>query len=292
MRVRRTGHEFVLVVLFALSSVAFASRSPAEGRPFRIATTTSLERSGLLGALLPAFANESGRSIRVLGRGTAEALALGRRGEVDVVLSPASPEEAALVESGVAFSRKRVLETRFVIAGPPADPAGVARAKSPERAIAQIFRLRAPFVRRADDSDVRAEERRLFALAGLDPELRWEAVVETTAGMRDALERAGRAQAYVVVDLAAFLPERERTGLVALSKPSPALVQVYSLLRLDADRVGAPLDDEGGFLFEQFLLSPKAQRLIRDFRIAGAGEAPFRPLALDESGTGRGGVNP
>src|SRR5690606_14930552 len=139
------------------------------------------------GVLLPAFASESGRSIRVLGRGTVEALALGRRGEVDVVLSPASPEEAELVESGAAFGRTRMFETRFVIAGPPADPAGVARAKTAEAAIGQIFQLRAPFVRRADDSDVRAKERRLFALAGLDPEKRWETLIETTGGMNEAL---------------------------------------------------------------------------------------------------------
>lgn len=289
MRRRSLGSLLAVALVVAIAIVLAAARGRAEGRPFRIATTVSLERSGLLGALLPAFASESGRSIRVLGRGPAEALALGRRGEVDVVLGPASSEEAELVESGVAFARERIFETRFVIAGPQADPAGVARAKSPEQAIGQIFQLRAPYVRRADDSDVRAQERRLFALAGLDPDERWESLVETTTGMSDALARAGSGRAYVVADLAAFLAARERTGLVEVSKPAPALVQVYSLLRLDADKVGVPLDDEGAFLFERFLTSPKAQRLIRDFRVAGATEPVFSPLALVD---GDGGTNP
>lgn len=286
MRRRRIKARLVAALVGALGAAMGgaldASLGQAEERPFRIATTTSLERSGLLGTLLPVFANESGRSIRVLGRGPREALALGRRGEVDVVLGPVSPEEAELVESGVARARERVFETRFVIAGPPADPAGVARTKTVEEAIVRIFQLRAPFVRRADDSDVRAYERRLFERAGLDPEKRWESLVETLAGMNDALERAGRAKAYLVVDLAALLAARDRTGLVELSRASSALVQVYSLLRLDAAKVGAPLDDEGAFLFERFLTSPKAQRLIRDFRVADASEPVFRPLALDE----------
>ncbi|MBY0399535.1 substrate-binding domain-containing protein [Myxococcota bacterium] len=278
--------RIAFIGLVALVVAPVAGSAPVDGRPLRIATTASLERSGLLAVLLRDFVAQSGHSVRIIGRGTVAAMAFGRRGEADIVLSPASPEERALLKSGVAFSRRPFLESRFVIAGPKADPAGVARAKNPEQAITQIFRLRAPFVRRADDSDVRAQERMLFTAAHLDPEKRWETLVENTAGMVDALEVAGRNQAYVVADLAAFLAARSRTGLVELSHPAADLRQVYSILRLDAERVDSrAIHDEAAFALEQFLISDRAQQAIRDFRVAGATEVVFVPLILD--GVGR-----
>ncbi|MFO0690359.1 MAG: substrate-binding domain-containing protein [Myxococcota bacterium] len=289
-RARRPGRARVALLGALLLGLALgpgAIAAGAESRPLRIATTVSLERSGLLAVLLKDFVAQSGHSVRIVGRGTAEAMAIGRRGEADVVLSPSSPEERALLESGVAFSRKPFLESRLVIAGPKADPAGVAKAKTPEQAITQIFRLRAAFVRRADDSDVRARERVLFVAAGLDPEKRWETLIERTAGMVDALEVAGRKPAYVLADLASFLVSRERTGLVELSRPAAGLRQVYSILRLDADEVDShSIHDEAAFALEQFLISTRAQERIRDFRIAGASEPVFVPMALGEGGEG------
>lgn len=269
-------------LLVCLALVLAAEPVDAEGKPLRIATTVSLERSGLLKVLLQDFVAQSGHSVRIIGRGPAEVLAIGRRGEADILLSPASPDERALLESGVAFSRKPFLESRFVIAGPKEDPAGVAKAKTPEQAITQIFRLRGAFVRRADDSDVRARERELFVAAGLDPEKRWETLIERTAGMVDALEVAGRKRAYVLVDLPSFLAAGERTGLALLSRPAPGLRQAYSIVRLDADRVDSrSIHDEAAFALEQFLLSTRAQERIRDFRVGGSSEAVFAPLALD-----------
>jgi len=269
-------------LLVGLVLVSGATLAQAEGRPLRIATTVSLERSGLLAVLLRDFVAQSGHSVRIIGRGPAEILALGRRGDADILLSPASAAERDLLESGVAFSRKPFLESRFVIAGPKPDPAGVAKAKTPEQAITQIFTLRAAFVRRADDSDVRERERALFAAAGLDPEKRWETLVERTGGMVDALEVAGRQRAYVLADLAAFLTTRRTTGLEPLSRPAPGLRQVYSVVRLDADRVDShAIHDEAAFALEQFLVSTRAQEAIRDFRIAGSSDRVFEPMALD-----------
>lgn len=279
---RRIAALLIALSLAGLLLATGAVPVRAEDRPLRIATTVSLERSGLLAALLRDFVAQSGHSVRIVGRGPAEILALGRRGDVDILLSPASAEERGLLESGVAFSRKPILEGRFVIAGPKEDPAGVAKAKTPEQAITQIFTLRAAFVRRLDDSDVRERERALFTAAGLDPEKRWETLIERTAGMVDALDVAGRKRAYVVADFAAFLTSRATTGLEALSRPSPALRQVYSVVRLDADRVESrAIHDEAAFALERFLVSTRAQETIRDFRTAGSSEPVFVPLALD-----------
>jgi len=280
-RTRSTARvcAWALVVTILLSSGWTPSPArAADARPVRIASTATLERSGLLAVLLPAFAQASGHGVRVLGRGPAQAAALGRRGEVDVLLASDGPDADGLFAEGVARSRIAVFEARFVIAGPASDPAGVAKAKTVEAAIGQIFRFRAPFVRRLDDSDVRERERALFKAAGVDSEVRWESLVEVTTGMIAALETAGEKQAYVIADLASFLAAKEETKLVALSSDAKPLRQTYSILQLDAQKIGQPIDAEGAFAFERFLVGPKGQALIREFGREKFGEAVFTPL--------------
>ena len=50
------------------------------------ASTTSVDNSGLLAAILPAFTKATGISVRVLALGTGQALDTARRGDADLVL--------------------------------------------------------------------------------------------------------------------------------------------------------------------------------------------------------------
>lgn len=49
-------------------------------------TTTSIPDSGLLDVLIPLFEKESGYIVRTINVGSAQAIVLGRRGEVDALL--------------------------------------------------------------------------------------------------------------------------------------------------------------------------------------------------------------
>ena len=127
--------SFVLLLMLAGSLPA----GSADKRTLLIATTTSLQESGLLDALLPGFADQSGYAIRVVAVGSGAALEMGRKGDVDVVLAHSPAAEEALVADGAARTRTPIMENFFVIVGPKEDPAGVAQAKSPEDGFARIF---------------------------------------------------------------------------------------------------------------------------------------------------------
>jgi len=62
-----------------------------------------------------------------------------------------------------------------------------------------------------------------------------------------------------------------------LSKPSPALGVVHSILQLDPTRFERALEIEGAKALEQFLVSPEAQARIAAFGVDRFGEAPFAP---------------
>jgi tungstate transport system substrate-binding protein len=272
--------------LLAVLAVTLAGTHPASAaakRTLLIATTTSLQESGLLDALLPAFADQSGYSIRIIAVGSGAALEMGRKGDVDVVLAHSPAGEEALVKEGAARSRTPIMENYFVIAGPKEDPAGVANAKSPEDAFARIYRLRPPFVSRADESGTHAKEKALFTAAGADPATRWPGYVQTGSGMGQSLQVAGEKRAYILSDIGTFLAFKDRIGLVVLSKRAESLRNVYSILQLDPTRFERPIEIEGAKALERYLLSPETQARIRDFGVDRFGESLFMPLHFEKS---------
>ncbi len=256
----------------------------APARPLLLATTTSVQESGLLDALLPEFTRTEGFVVRVIAVGSGAAIEMARKGDVDVVLAHSPAAEEALVRDDIAARRTPLMENYFVLAGPPEDPAEVAQAESPEAAMGRIFARKAAFVSRADRSGTHVKEQSLFEAAGVDPAARWPGRVETGSGMGGSLLVAGEKRAYILSDIGTFLAFRDRIGLVVLSKPAPSLRNVYSILPLDPSRFERPLESEGAAALERYLASPAVQRRIRDFGRDRFGESLFSPLRLPPEG--------
>lgn len=272
------------LVVGALVVALSASAEEARERPLLLATTTSVQESGLLDALLPEFTRAEGYVVRVIAVGSGAAIEMARKGDVDVVLAHSPEAEDALVRDGIAKRRTSLMENFFVLVGPPEDPAGVAGAESPEAALGRIAARKAPFVSRGDRSGTHVKEQSLFAAAGVDPAARWSGRVETGSGMGASLLVAGEKRAYILSDIGTFLAFRDRIGLVVLSKPAPSLRNVYSILPLDPSRFERPLESEGAEALERHLLSPEVQRRIRDFGRERFGESLFTPLHLPPEG--------
>ena len=266
----------VLFLLFA--ALLAAGRAGGEEDGILLATTTSVRDSGLLDALLPDFEASTGLTVRALAVGSGAALRMGAEGNVDVLLTHAPSAEEALVASGVALARRPFMENHFVIAGPPEDPADVRGAGTVADAFARIAASGGPYASRADDSGTHRRERALFESAGLDPDAEFPGLVRTGTGMGLTLQVAGERRAYVLSDLGTFLAFRERVGLVSLSRESPDLRNVYSVLRIDPARFPGRVNARGAERFEAFLMDADTQRRIGRFGRERFGRPLFRPL--------------
>jgi len=108
----------------------------------RLATTTSTRDSGLLDYLLPEFETKEGIEVQVVAVGTGQALALGERGDADVVLVHARSREDEFVAKGFGVDRRDVMWNDFVIAGPE-DPAGVEGMTDSAAALERIRKVKA-----------------------------------------------------------------------------------------------------------------------------------------------------
>jgi tungstate transport system substrate-binding protein len=240
-----------------------------------LATTTSTQDSGLLDELLPAFTRDTGRRVKTLAVGTGEALELGRRGEVDVLLVHAPAAEEELVATGVTGRRLLVMHNDFVLVGPPDDPAGVA-GRPTDQALRTIARRDALFVSRGDDSGTEKKELDLWAAAGIDPGGSW--YQSTGQGMGATLRVADQKGGYTLTDRATYLAQRDSLSLRPLVEGGPELLNVYHVVEI-TKRAGPRVRPAAARAFADWLVSPGVQRLIGRFGRAEFGRSLFTPDA-------------
>src|SRR5213083_440732 len=99
MRAVTGGNGRYWAVLGCLAVTALTARYrplpsiAAQSHDILLATTTSTRDAGLLDSLLPVFERQTRYTVKVIAVGSGQALAMGRRGDADVVLSHA-PEAA------------------------------------------------------------------------------------------------------------------------------------------------------------------------------------------------------
>ena len=134
-----------------------------------LASTTSVENSGLLAHILPEFTNKTGISVRVLAQGTGQALATAARGDADLVLVHDPEAEQQFIAEGHGAERRQIAWNDFIVVGPRADPAHIAGGQDAVAAFTAIADAGAPFVSRGDKSGTDALEHRLWQAAEIDP---------------------------------------------------------------------------------------------------------------------------
>ncbi|HTW85624.1 MAG TPA: substrate-binding domain-containing protein [Candidatus Sulfotelmatobacter sp.] len=244
-----------------------------------LATTTSTQDTGLLDVLVPAFEKASGYTVKTIAVGTGAALAMGERGDADVLLVHAPGAEASYMAKGRGLSRALVMHNAFIVVGPPSDPARVKGSATAQDAFAAIARTGAPFVSRADDSGTNIKELALWKAAGVTPEGSW--YVKTGSGMGDTLHVASQKAAYTLSDDGTYLSQRATLSLVPVVEDAKDLLNVYHVIVVKPIP-GRVSDLAGGEAFASFVVSPQGQQIIRTF-----GRERFgRPLFTPDAGKG------
>ena len=103
-----------------------------------LATTTSVDATGLLDVLADAFAGDTGITLRWIAVGTGAALKQARDGNADVVIVHAKKLEDEFVRAGFGVNRRVFARNYFIVVGPADDPARVAGASSAADAFGRI----------------------------------------------------------------------------------------------------------------------------------------------------------
>lgn len=271
-----------LSVTFALlcGLVAGGAASSAEDREIVLATTTLTQESGVLDYLLPIFHDKTGIEVTVIARRADEVLDGPRRGEADVVLMHARPQEEKFVADGFGLRRYDVMYNDYVLIGPKSDPAAV-KGKDIATALKAIEAKGAPFVTRGDRSGTHAAELALWIVAGIDiASVKGAWYREAKQGMASALDAARAANAYVLADRGSWIAFKERGDLDIVVEGDKRLLNQYGVMLVNPNKFPNVKKDLGQ-TFIDWLISPEGQAAIAGYKVDG--QQLFFPNA-DKSG--------
>lgn len=263
----------IAAMLLSLTGCSDKPQTPVQKNPDVIlATTTSTQDSGLLDVIIPVFEKKSGYKVKTVAVGTGQALALGEKGEADVLLVHAPEAEKKVVAQGAAVERKLVMHNDFILLGAENDPAKLKGRKITE-ALQAVAATKSVFVSRGDDSGTHKMELALWKKA--DVKAKGESwYLEAGAGMGQTLKIADEKLGYTLSDRATYLAQQKNLKLKILVEGDSGLLNIYHVMQVNKDKF-AKVNASGAKAFSDFLLSPEGQKIIAEFGKDKYGQALF-----------------
>lgn len=244
----------------AVIAVATACSSTSQNsNTVDMATTTSVVNSGLLAALLPAFQEETGITVRVHAAGSGRALEMLNDGVVDLAIAHAPQAESQMLARHSDWRYQKIATNQFVLVGPDSDPAGVRTAPDIVSAFNRIAAADVDFISRGDGSGTHERESDLWTSAQAGPSASRMKV--SGAGMGATLRQASEQGAYTLTDDSTFMQLRQQLALTVLFSNDPRLVNSYSVIH--------PRESSTASRLAEWLWSGKGRRFIGDYSIGG-----------------------
>ena len=272
MRFYRSGLSFTSCSTLFLALLVNQSAAAEDTRRLKLATTTSMDNSGLLSVINPAFEDVYGVKVDVISVGTGKAIRLGENGDVDLILVHAPAAEKRFVERGSGIERRSVMHNDFVIIGPESDPAGISGADSLEEAMQLLLQVKHGFISRGDDSGTHRKEKQLWRTAGMQPAGDW--YLSVGQGMGVVLRMADDKQSYTLADRGTYLAYKNKLSLQVLYENDESLFNPYHVILVNPEN-HPHVKTELARLYSGFLREKQGQDLIRNFKVNN--ETLFHP---------------
>lgn len=269
--------SLMFIFLVGCTSKQQETAKPKEARTMVLATTTSTQDTGLLDELIPLFKKDTGIDVKVVAKGTGEALKLAQNGDADGLLVHDKAKEEDFIKNGYGLKRYDVMYNDFVIVGPTEDPAKIKEKayNNPVEALKTIKNSGAKFVSRGDQSGTDSKEKSLWKTAGITPSGNW--YISAGKGMGAVLQMADEMKAYTLTDRGTYLSMKDKLKLQIVTEKSPQLFNQYGVIRLNPEKnkIKAKEADE----FIDWILSDKIQKTIAEYGKQKYGQSLFIPNA-------------
>jgi tungstate transport system substrate-binding protein len=269
--------DFLLLIVAATFFLAGSVTVNAAPSALILATTTSTQDSGLLDVLIPIFEKESGYFVKTIAVGSGQAMAMGKKGEADVLLVHSPDAEKKFMEEGAGINRRLVMHNDFIIVGPTGDPAKVRNSKTSAEAFKKIAKAGVLFLSRGDNSGTHAKEKTLWKAAAVTAEgQKW--YQQSGLGMGQTLNVAAEKKGYTLTDRATYLALKKTLGLEILVEGDPLLLNIYHVIEVNPSKF-PKVNAAGARSFSDFMVSRKVQEIIGRYGVDKYGSPLFFPDA-------------
>jgi len=259
-----------------------ASLAANSGCHLILSTTTSTQDSGLLDFILPGFQQKFNCKVDVVAVGTGAAIAIGQKGDADVLLVHDRQNEDKFVADKYARERFDVMHNDFVLVGPKNDPAKINGMKLAKDAFKAIMDTQSTFASRGDKSGTNSKELAIWATLGITPSksLPWYSALGQ--GMGETLTYANERGAYTLTDRATWLAQQAKlSGLVILvggkninENADKDLYNPYGVMAVNPDKFpGVKYDMAMNFV--AWITSVDEQKIINTYGVDKFGQQLF-----------------
>jgi len=236
--------------------------SAEENDTIILATTTSVQDTGLLDVLAERFSEKTGYTVKPVAVGTGQALQLGREKEADILWVHSPDDEIQFVKEGFGLDRTVFMHNDFVLLGQKDDPAGCAGAGDVAGAFKKINQSGGLFISRGDNSGTHKKELKIWKEAGTLPDKK--RYLETGQGMAQAMRVADEKEAYCLADRSTYVSLEKTLKLIIVSQGDEMLRNEYSIILVNPQG-SSRVNYKGAKVFFDFLLSKDAKEIIENF---------------------------
>ena len=278
MKYRKAQRKIILWGIVALSLFILGIASvQAQQKTVILSTTTSTQDSGLLDVLIPIFEKQSGYFVKTIAVGSGQAMAMGEKGEADVLLVHSPAAEKKFVAEGYGINRRIIMHNDFIVVGPPEDPAKVKGMKSASESFKGIAAGNALFLSRADKSGTHVKEMDIWKAAGIKSEgEKW--YQQTGLGMGQTLSVANEKKGYTLADRGTYLAVKKNLQMDILVEGDGILLNIYHVIEVNPAK-WPKVNAAGGKAFADFMVAKETQEIIRTFGVEKFGSPLFFPDA-------------
>ncbi len=242
MKMKKKILSLLTVGVLSLTMVACSSTNQKEEtkkeaetkapKEITLVTTTSLQDTGFLDDTLGDFEKQNNVDVKVVAKGTGEALELGKSKDADILFVHAKQKEEDFIKQGYGNDRTEIMYNYFVIVGPK-DSEHTAKMKNMNalEALKYIKENNLNFVSRGDESGTHTKELSLWEKAGV--ENKFKNYKESGQGMGATLTMANEIQAYTLTDKGTYLTtKKENKDLDIVINSDESLKNVYSIVSI------------------------------------------------------------
>ncbi len=275
---RKIGKKILLSgIIVSLLFITGMTSVQAQPKTIILATTTSTQDSGLLDVLLPIFEKKTSYFVKTIAVGSGQAMAMGQKGEADVLLVHSPTAEKKFVAEGYGINRRLVMHNDYIIVGPSEDSAKSKGLKSSSEAFKKIASGKALFLSRGDNSGTHSKEKEIWKAAGTNPEgEKW--YQQTGLGMGQTLSVASEKKGYTLADRGTYLALKKNLGLDLLVEGDAILLNIYHVIEVNPAK-WPKVNSAGAKAFADFMVSKETQGVIKTFGVDKFGSPLFFPDA-------------
>lgn len=203
-------------------------------------------------------------------------IAMGEKGEADVLLTHAPSSEKKLVRNNDVIDYRLVMFNDFVIVGPPSDPARIKGMKSAIQAFQTIADSKSLFISRGDDSGTHKSELSLWGNANIHPSGTW--YQESGSGQGQTLSIASQKEGYMLTDRGTYLSLQEKLSLDILVEGDSPLFNIYHVMQVNPEKF-PKVNTAGAKAFVDFIVDQETQKQIGEYGKDKFGQPLFFPAA-------------